>query len=56
MLDWTNAALKKMQTDDFFWTDFQKTVTDTAVQEQFAKFVPRPDNTLTYPTGSTMGC
>ena len=56
MLDWTNAALKKMQADDFFWTDFQKTVTDASVQQQFAKFVPRPGNNLTYPTGSTMGC
>lgn len=56
MLAWVNAALAHMQSADFFWTDFQKTVTDTAVQQQFAKHVPRPGNTLTYPTGSTITC
>jgi polar amino acid transport system substrate-binding protein len=56
MLAWTNAAIKQMQTDDFFWTRFQKTVTDSAIQQQFAKFVPRPGNSLTYPTGPTLTC
>jgi polar amino acid transport system substrate-binding protein len=56
MLAWVNAALAHMQTDDYFWTEFQKTVTDTTVQQQFAKYVPRPGNSLTYPTGSTMNC
>ncbi|GAA5186984.1 transporter substrate-binding domain-containing protein [Rugosimonospora acidiphila] len=56
MLDWTNAALKHLQDSDFFWTDFQKTVTDKSVQDQFAKYVPRPGNSLSYPSGSTMQC
>jgi polar amino acid transport system substrate-binding protein len=56
MLAWVNAALAHMQTDDYFWTEFQKTVTDTTVQQQFAKYVPRPGNSLTYPSGSTMNC
>jgi polar amino acid transport system substrate-binding protein len=45
-----------MQSSDFFWNQFQKRVTDSTVQEQFAKFVPRPGNNLAYPTGSTMQC
>ncbi|GIH21674.1 transporter substrate-binding domain-containing protein [Rugosimonospora africana] len=56
MLGWVNAALAKMAAADFFWAEFQKTVTDKTVQEQFAKYVPRPSNTLSYPTGSTMQC
>jgi polar amino acid transport system substrate-binding protein len=56
MLAWVNAALKHMQTADFFWTRFTKTVTDTSVQQQFSKYVPRPNNILTYPTGTTMSC
>jgi polar amino acid transport system substrate-binding protein len=56
MLAWTNAALAHMQTADFFWTRFQKTVTDASVQQQFAKYVPRPGNSLTYPSGTTMSC
>lgn len=56
MLDWTNAALKKMQTDDVFWTAFQKAVPDTGVQQQFEKFVPRPSNSLTYPKGDVVKC
>jgi polar amino acid transport system substrate-binding protein len=55
MLNWVNGAIKQMQTEDFFWTEFQKTVTDSSVQ-QFAEFVPRPGNNLTYPTGSTLQC
>jgi polar amino acid transport system substrate-binding protein len=56
MLAWVNAALAHMQKTDFFWTDFQKTVTDTSVQQQFAKYVPRPGSSLTYPSGSTLKC
>jgi polar amino acid transport system substrate-binding protein len=56
MLAWVNAALAHMQQSDFFWTEFQKTVTDTTVQQQFAKYVPRPRSSLTYPTGSTTQC
>ncbi|MEV4754799.1 transporter substrate-binding domain-containing protein [Micromonospora sp. NPDC049559] len=56
MLDWVNAALVKLQGEDFFWTEFQQTVTDPALREQFAKFVPRPGNDLTYPSGSTLQC
>ncbi|MFI6763731.1 transporter substrate-binding domain-containing protein [Micromonospora sp. NPDC050417] len=56
MLEWVNAAIKKLQTDEFFWTEFQKTVTDPNLQQQFAKFVPRPGNDLSYPTGSTLVC
>ncbi|MFK3979568.1 transporter substrate-binding domain-containing protein [Micromonospora sp. NPDC050397] len=56
MLEWVNAALKKLQTEEFFWTEFQKTVTDPNLQQQFAKFVPRPGNDLVYPTGSTLVC
>jgi polar amino acid transport system substrate-binding protein len=55
-LGWVNAALAHLQASDFFWTEFKKTVTDTTVQQQFAKYVPRPGNSLTYPTGSTMNC
>lgn len=56
MLAWVNAALAHLQKTDFFWTDFQKTVTDPAVQQQFARFVPRPGHSLTYPSGSTLTC
>ncbi|WNI16028.1 transporter substrate-binding domain-containing protein [Actinacidiphila sp. ITFR-21] len=56
MLAWVNAALAHLQQADFFWTEFQKTVTDTAVQQQFAKFVPRPGSQLTYPSGDTLKC
>lgn len=56
MVGWINGAIKKMAQDDFFWTEFQKTVTDKDVQKQFEKFVPRPDNTLSYPSGSTLTC
>jgi polar amino acid transport system substrate-binding protein len=56
MLAWVNGALAHMQQDDFFWTDFQKTVTDTSVQQQYAKYVPRPGSNLTYPSGSTTQC
>jgi polar amino acid transport system substrate-binding protein len=53
---WVDGALKKMQQDDYFWTEFQKTVTDKTVQQQFEKFVPRPGNTLAYPTGPLFTC
>ncbi|WP_051265586.1 transporter substrate-binding domain-containing protein [Nakamurella lactea] len=56
MLDWTNAALQKMQADDVFWADFQKAVPDSAVQQQFEKFVPRPANSLSYPEGDVFKC
>lgn len=56
MLDWTNAALKKMQTADLFWTAFQKAVPDTTIQKQFEKFVPRPANALSYPKGNVVKC
>ncbi|MBM9504094.1 transporter substrate-binding domain-containing protein [Actinacidiphila acididurans] len=56
MLTWLNAALAHLQQADFFWTDFRKTVTDTSVQQQFAKYVPRPGSNLTYPSGSTLQC
>ncbi|MFE4827690.1 transporter substrate-binding domain-containing protein [Streptomyces sp. NPDC056672] len=56
MLAWVNGALAHMQQTDFFWTEFQKTVTDPSVQEQFAKYVPRPGSELTYPSGSTLRC
>ncbi|WP_328890568.1 transporter substrate-binding domain-containing protein [Streptomyces sp. NBC_00316] len=56
MLAWVNGALAHMQQTDFLWTDFQKTVTDPSVQQQFAKYVPRPGRSLTYPSGSTLKC
>ncbi|MFF1838393.1 transporter substrate-binding domain-containing protein [Streptomyces sp. NPDC058231] len=56
MLAWINGALAHMQQADFFWTDFQKTVTDPSVQKQFAKYLPRPSSNLTYPSGSTLTC
>jgi polar amino acid transport system substrate-binding protein len=56
MLAWVNGALAHMQKTDFFWTDFRKTVTDASVQQQFAKYVPRPGSNLTYPSGSTTQC
>lgn len=56
MRAWVNAALAHMQAKDFFWNDFTKTVTDTTVQQQFAKFVPRPGHSLAYPASSTMSC
>jgi polar amino acid transport system substrate-binding protein len=56
MRAWVNGALAQMQKTDFLWTDFQKTVTDPAVQQQFAKYVPRPGHNLTYPSGSTLTC
>ncbi|WP_328584300.1 transporter substrate-binding domain-containing protein [Streptomyces sp. NBC_00370] len=56
MLAWVNGALAHMQQADFFWTDFRKTVTDPSVQQQFAKYLPRPGKKLTYPTGSTLQC
>lgn len=56
MKAWVDGAIKKLQDEDWFWKSFQKTVTDKDVQQQFAKVLPRPDNTLEYPTGSTMTC
>jgi polar amino acid transport system substrate-binding protein len=56
MLAWVNGALATMQKNDFFWTDFRKTVTDASVQQQFAPYVPRPGHSLTYPSGSTLTC
>ncbi|MET8406395.1 transporter substrate-binding domain-containing protein [Streptomyces sp900116325] len=56
MLAWVNGALAHMQQADFFWTEFQKTVTDTSVQQQFAKYLPRPGSKLSYPSGSTLKC
>ena len=56
MANWVNGAIKEMQQDDFFWTAFQRAVTDQAVQQQFERFVPRPANTLSYPTGSIFEC
>ena len=56
MKSWVDAAIKKLQDEDWFWKSFQQTVTDKDVQQQFAKVLPRPDNTLEYPTGSTMTC
>ncbi|MEU1412523.1 transporter substrate-binding domain-containing protein [Streptomyces sp. NPDC005731] len=56
MLAWINGALAHMQKTDFFWSEFQKTVTDTSAQQQFAKYLPRPGHDLTYPSGSTVRC
>ncbi|GHJ39282.1 transporter substrate-binding domain-containing protein [Streptomyces sp. TS71-3] len=56
MLAWVNGALAHMQKADFFWKEFRKTVTDKSVQQQFAKYVPRPGGNLTYPSGSTLQC
>ncbi|GII55908.1 hypothetical protein Pth03_42970 [Planotetraspora thailandica] len=55
-LTWVNAAIEKMRTEDYFWTAFQKTVTDKGVQQQFQQFVPRPGNSLEYPTGDIFQC
>ncbi|MEW2544735.1 transporter substrate-binding domain-containing protein [Streptomyces sp. NPDC047002] len=56
MLAWVDGALARMQQSDFFWSDFQKAVTDPSVQRQFARFVPRPGHGLTYPSGATLRC
>ena len=56
MLSWTNAALAQMQKEDFFWAQFQKTVTDAGIQQQFAQFVPRPGHSLSSPAGATLTC
>jgi polar amino acid transport system substrate-binding protein len=56
MLSWVDAALKKMQDEDFLWTEFQQAVKDKEVQAQFQKFLPRPGNTLKYPTGPIVKC
>lgn len=56
MLAWVDGALAHMQKTDFFWSEFRKTVTDTSVQQQFAKVVPRPGHDLTYPSSSTIRC
>jgi polar amino acid transport system substrate-binding protein len=56
MLAWVNGALAHMQKTDFFWTEFRKTVTDKSVQQQFAKYLPRPGSDLAYPSGSTIRC
>ncbi|MFC9077814.1 transporter substrate-binding domain-containing protein [Streptomyces sp. NPDC057062] len=56
MLAWINGALAHMQKTDFFWSEFQKTVTDTTAQQQFAKYLPRPGHNVTYPSGSTIQC
>ena len=53
---WVDAALAKMQEEDFFWKAFTGAVTDKAVQEQFKTFVPRPDNSLKYAQGSVYKC
>jgi len=53
---WVDAALAKMQQEDFFWKAFTGAVTDKAVQEQFKTFVPRPDNSLKYAQGSVYKC
>lgn len=56
MADWVNAALKKMQDEDVFWTDFKKTVGDSKIQQEFEKVLPRPGNELSYPTGPIIKC
>lgn len=56
MKAWVDAAVKKLQDEDWFWKTFQKTVDDKKVQQEFEKVLPRPDNTLDYPTGSTITC
>lgn len=53
---WVDAALAKMQQEDFFWKAFTGAVTDKTVQDQFKNFVPRPDNSLKYPQGSVYKC
>lgn len=55
-LNWVNAAIKTMAQQDFFWTDFQKTILDPSLKQEFEKYVPRPGTHLTYPTGDTMSC
>ncbi|MFI6347390.1 transporter substrate-binding domain-containing protein [Streptomyces sp. NPDC050560] len=56
MLAWVNGALAHMRESDYFWKEFKKTVTDDSVRRQFAKYVPRPDTELAYPSGSTLRC
>lgn len=53
---WVDAALKKMQADDFFWESFSSVVKDEQTRSQFQQFVPRPDNTLKYPEGDPYTC
>lgn len=56
MKTWVDAGIKKLQDDDLFWKDFQETVSDKSVQQQFEKVIPRPGNELSYPTGSIIKC
>jgi polar amino acid transport system substrate-binding protein len=56
MKSWVDGAIKKLRDEDLFWKDFQTTVSDKAVQEQFEKVIPRPGNTLAYPTGAIIKC
>ncbi|MBF8185591.1 transporter substrate-binding domain-containing protein [Nonomuraea sp. K274] len=56
MLTWVNAAIEKMRAEDDFWRAFQETVTDEGSRRQFQEFVPRPGNSLTYPTGEIFQC
>ncbi|GAB3442059.1 transporter substrate-binding domain-containing protein [Actinophytocola sediminis] len=56
MLAWVDAAIAKMRAGDEFWTAFTGAITDEAVQQEFAKVLPRPDNELSYPTGPIIEC
>lgn len=55
-LDWVNAAFTQMRLDDYFWKDFVKWISDSALQTVLANHVPRPNNDPQYPTGSIFQC
>lgn len=56
MLAWVDAAIETMRGGDEFWAAFTGAVTDEAVQQEFARVLPRPDNELSYPTGPIIEC
>jgi len=56
MTDWVNGALKQMQTEDLFFKELGKWVSDKDAATKFEKNIPRPNQNLTYPTTDQITC
>jgi|SRR5579883_1863854 len=56
MADWVNAGLKQMQQDDLFYKELQKWIADKGAAAQFDAAMPRPNQTITYPTTDQITC
>ncbi|MGH7715643.1 MAG: transporter substrate-binding domain-containing protein, partial [Vulcanimicrobiaceae bacterium] len=56
MIKWVNAAITRLQSQDFFFSQFKKWVPDKHLQDLFAESMPRPGHDLTYPAGPVVHC